>query len=102
MRLADTGADEPRFPVDPYSTEYWEDTKVEPMGPPRGPLNVLTAMTNAQLHVPAPHQKPQGKAFKAAPAQSKPVPEDLMDSFKAAIKGSPLSKVGLTEVLKKQ
>lgn len=116
--------------IDPFSTTYWDPVPVRhsSMEPPRIPLNAMksTALNTAPKTVkpffpnsesskssPSPLSHPStsststGKTTKdpKQPKDTKPkklVPDEDMPAFKAAIEGSDLSKVGLTEVLKKK
>jgi chromatin assembly factor 1 subunit A len=81
------------------------------MDPPRIPLNAINRL-NLQLPNPLPQDgtKPNSTppsiatpAKTAKQAQIKRyVAPDLLEGFKAAVKGSDLTKLGLVEVLKKQ
>ena len=116
------------FPIDPYTTSYWHEpppakaaqssipaAQSSLMEPPRIPLNQIHA-TNTLL---LPNQQPLKSGKNPPhpnPNQSNPstdtlnnvktpkrlIPNDLIDDFKSAIKGSDLTKIGLVEVLKKQ
>jgi chromatin assembly factor 1 subunit A len=111
------------FPIDPLSTAHWADVKKfvkekspQPvtMQPPRLPLMIVDPNTGSLtlprlLDVPVASTKSEN----AVPAKTKAktststktvkfVPPDVLPSFKAAIQGSALTKLGLIEVLKTQ
>ncbi|KAI1615540.1 chromatin assembly factor 1 subunit A-domain-containing protein [Exophiala viscosa] len=120
--------DSTTFPIDPYSTNHWSDlgktspkkrekalgTQV-PMQPPRLPLMAVdgnsgtlmpsstvqgqvstlgqTENTTSNAKVGAGTTSKSGKPVKMIQA-------DLLPAFRDAVSGSPLTKLGLTEVLK--
>jgi chromatin assembly factor 1 subunit A len=124
--------DSTTFPIDPYSTKHWSDTgKSSPnkrdktqasashpaMQPPRLPLaavdgnggNLATTSnllgfvsTNGQLDGKTPTPKLKGSQHASYGKPAKMVPSDILPSFKDAIAGSTLTKLGLIEVLKQQ
>ncbi|TAQ83506.1 hypothetical protein B7494_g8171 [Chlorociboria aeruginascens] len=103
--------------IDPFSSSYWEPSPVKtvgPMEPPRLPLNIMKT-TNSHINGPqskpvtmfgvGPYNGTQKPVTPAASTNSKPkklIPDSDMESFKKAIEGSDLSKLGLVEKLKKQ
>lgn len=100
----------PRFPIDPFSTTYWvpsqsekTSTKCLPnaqttlMEPPRIPLSPINR-TNTLLKRP-----PINPTTNQAPkAPKRFVDLEILEEFKQAIVGSDLTKMGLCEILKKR
>lgn len=123
--------DSTTFPIEPYSSQHWSDIgKTNPnkrchsqtsaihpsMQPPRLPLtavdgnggitpaSTLLGFVSGSGQSENKTQHPKLKATKNA-ASGKPakmVAEDVLSSFKDAISGSTLTKIGLIEVLKQQ
>ncbi|KAL9033779.1 MAG: hypothetical protein Q9214_007347, partial [Letrouitia sp. 1 TL-2023] len=112
--------DNPKLPIDPYSTAYWTTTKpIQPfvnpacrlpstaMDPSRIPLNAINRnhIIVPSLLATADNLKPSliltGPQSKAAKA-CKMIPPEVLHDFKRAVEGSDLTKAGLIEVLKKQ
>jgi chromatin assembly factor 1 subunit A len=109
------------FPIDPLSAAHWADVKKpvkekspQPatMQPPRLPLMTVDPNTGsltppklldvATLSTQNENAATSAKKVKAS-TSGKPVkfvPPDVLPSFKAAVQGSALTKVGLIEVLK--
>ena len=124
--------DSTAFPIDPYSTIHWSDigkpspkkqskpqssTPMSTMQPPRLPLAAVDinsgslAAGSAMLNFVSCKEQVENKRTNAKlkkdiqASSSKPVkmiPMDLLPAFKDAVSGSPLSKLGLIEVLKSQ
>ncbi|KIV86165.1 hypothetical protein PV11_01795 [Exophiala sideris] len=120
--------DSTTFPIDPYSTNHWSDLgKMSPkkrekapatqisMQPPRLPLmavdgNCGTLMPTVQGQIPTLDQtentKSNAKLVAGSTSKSgkpvKMIQADLLPAFRDAVSGSPLTKLGLTEVLKQQ
>ncbi|KAL8727557.1 MAG: hypothetical protein Q9166_005963 [cf. Caloplaca sp. 2 TL-2023] len=114
-------AENPKTPIDPYSTAYWPNAPSSTvnmsslrasqsiMDPPRIPLS---AINRNNLSVPdstsvLEGMKPQNDARTVVPSRvSKPpkriVAPDVLEDFKRAVNGSDLTKAGLIEILKKQ
>lgn len=117
----------PIFPIDPYSTSYWQQptptkpanpTSIPPyqsvsMEPPRVPLNPINISNlplQAQQHLQPfdatkPRLPPSGVHANDSntPKQVKRlIPDDLVEDFKSAVFGSDMTKLGLVEQLKKK
>ena len=117
----------PIFPIDPYSTSYWQQptptkpanpTSVPPhqsvlMEPPRVPLNPINISNlplQAQQHLPPfdatkPRLPPSGAHTNDSntPKPAKRfIPNELVEEFKSAVFGSDMTKLGLVEQLKKK
>ncbi|KAG8529729.1 uncharacterized protein KY384_005210 [Bacidia gigantensis] len=96
--------EEPRFPIDPYSTAYWQQpTPSKPvssttsdrstvMQPPRVPLNPITGQS----------MNKSTTTHTSVKIPKRLVPNELMDDFRSAVTGSDLTKLGLVEQLKKK
>ena len=109
MRL--TPIENPSFPIDPYSTTYWQSSILSrnqqiqglAMQPPRVPLQPInrqnTFPTSANFSIDAVSTKTgSNKPIKV----QRLMPPEHMDEFKAAVQGNDLTKMGIVEVLKKQ
>jgi chromatin assembly factor 1 subunit A len=89
-----TISDVVKFPIDPFSTAYWE--KPKPLDQPAKARNAPDGFRVPALPAPAASGAlPPSKAKRPFP------PEQLAD-FKEAVEGSDLSKIGLVEILKKR
>jgi chromatin assembly factor 1 subunit A len=98
----ETISDAVKFPIDPFSSAYWEKPRVEPaVVKARVAVNGLEAFgVKAKLSAPA-----VSAALPPPPSTSKakkPFPPESLDEFKQAVDGSDLSKIGLVEILKKK
>lgn len=125
--MTDRDPEIPIFPIDPYSTSYWQQptptkpanpTSVPPhqsvlMEPPRVPLNPIN-VSNLPLQAPQ-HLQPldanKPRLLPSAthtndsntPKQAKRfIPNELVEDFKSAVFGSDMTKLGLVEQLKKK
>lgn len=90
-----TISDAIKFPIDPFSTVYWEkpkpvDQSAKAHAVAGDPFR-LPALPGAAAAGPVP-------PFKA----KRPFPPDQLAEFKEAVEGSDLSKIGLVEILKKR
>lgn len=89
-------SDAVKFPIDPFSTAYWEKPK---------PVDQSTKERFVQgdgFRVPAlPGASATGGALPPSKAK-RPFPPDQLAEFKEAVEGSDLSKIGLVEILKKR
>lgn len=95
------------YPIDPFSTAYWEKPK-----PAVSPDSASTG-ASASASMPPPPFPPSGHLFPSA-GRSMPVtgnardlprrafPLDLVAEFRQVVDGSNLTKAGLIEVLKKR
>lgn len=88
------------FPIDPFSTAYWQKPRAEPAAPKgRVAVNGLEAFrVNPTTNSPAVSSALPPPTSKA----KKPFPPESLDEFKRAVDGSDLSKIGLVEILKKK
>jgi len=102
-----------KTPIDPFSTQYWEPAVPikKSMEPPRIPLNAMKG-TSSSVNGPNtkavkifgtydPPKPPIQPSIASKPPKKLLGAEDL-PSFKEAVQGSELSKLGLIEVLNKQ
>ncbi|KAJ5735761.1 uncharacterized protein N7483_000886 [Penicillium malachiteum] len=94
-----------RFPIDPFSTAYWEKpravetaqkARVTQKPTPIDLFRVQNTVVPSGSGVTIPPPPPP--AFKA----KKPFPPEQLAEFKTAVEGSDLSKIGLVEILKKR
>ncbi|MCJ1456582.1 hypothetical protein MMC28_006944 [Mycoblastus sanguinarius] len=107
-------AENPKFPIDPYSTSYWQPntstipiltSKNNPMDPPRIPLNPINLQNNllsppnTGLKNPNPDTS---TLMKPLNSPKRLIASELMDEFKVVVQGNDLTKVGLLEILKRQ
>lgn len=95
----ETISDAVKFPIDPFSTAYWEKPKpVE-----REPAKARPATKMDGFLVPAvPGAPAAGTALPPTSKAKRPFPPDQIGEFREAIEGSDLSKIGLVEILKKR
>lgn len=113
-------SENPSFPIDPYSTAYWQPLPTSKpisslpngrqqnlMEPPRVPLNPI----NRSNHLLSPSSSENSKfglasdrssVMKPPKAPKRLIAPELMEDFKTTIEGSDLTKVGLIEILKKR
>ena len=111
----------PSFPIDPYSTSYWQQSiaskppaSVAPgqttlMEPPRVPLQPINGSNNllplsqnlaSASGVHGSISNPSANDSTNPPKRL--ISKELVDDFKAAVAGSDLTKIGLVEQLKKK
>ncbi|KAL9104582.1 MAG: hypothetical protein Q9163_000504 [Psora crenata] len=128
--LLDFIAEDPCFPIDPYTTSYWQQdappklpqssipaTQSKSMEPPALPPNSIDGSISTTL--PSPLQQPGQNQSNSGQIHGHPnptpsslnnpikavkrlIPNELIHDFKRAVQGSDLTKLGLVEVLKKQ
>ncbi|PYH98384.1 hypothetical protein BO71DRAFT_316493 [Aspergillus ellipticus CBS 707.79] len=104
----ETISDSVTFPIDPFSTAYWqkpkaaEPTQAAGMGRP----SMLQAFVgHAPSHKPSgsgPVQEGGALAVVAAGRTKRTFPAEQLAEFKEAVNGSDLTKMGLIEILKKR
>lgn len=88
-----------KFPIDPFSTAYWD--KPKPVDPVPAKARPATAIDG--FLIPAvPKTVAAGSALPATSKAKRPFPPDQLAEFKEAVEGSDLSKIGLVEILKKR
>lgn len=88
-----------KFPIDPFSTAYWD--KPKPVDPVPAKARPATAIDG--FLIPAvPKTVVAGSALPATSKAKRPFPPDQLAEFKEAVEGSDLSKIGLVEILKKR
>jgi chromatin assembly factor 1 subunit A len=87
-----TISDGVNFPIDPFSTAYWEKPK---------PLDQPAKAPSDGFRVPALPVPAAGGALPPSKAK-RPFPPEQIAEFKEAVEGSDLSKIGLVEILKKR
>ena len=114
-----TNIENPRLPIDPYSTSYWTpDTSINVlnasphvtgtlMEPPRIPLNPInrqnTLLGPSAAATGIKHAGSDAKAHMQPPKGPKRlIPPEHLEEFKKVVYGNQLTKLGLLEVLKKQ
>lgn len=85
-----TISDSVSFPIDPFSTAYWQKPKAE-----TGPGNKSSTGSSGKFPPPTADGGGQGKAKRILPTEH-------LAEFKQVVDGSDLSKMGLVEVLKKR
>ena len=95
----ETISDGVKFPIDPFSTAYWE--RVKPVDQVPGKARPATALDS--FLVPAvPRAMATSSALPPTSKAKRPFPPDQLAEFKEAVEGSDLSKIGLVEILKKR
>lgn len=95
----ETISDSVKFPIDPFSTAYWE--KPKPVDP--GPAKARPATAIDGFLIPAVPGAPAASTPLPPTSKAKrPFPPDQLGEFKEAVEGSDLSKIGLVEILKKR
>jgi chromatin assembly factor 1 subunit A len=96
----ETISDAVKFPIDPFSTAYWEKPRAETAAP-KGRV----AATGLEAFGVKPTSNPPAVSS-ALPLPTskakKPFPPESLGEFKQAVDGSDLSKIGLVEILKKR
>ncbi|KAJ5148956.1 hypothetical protein N7448_000534 [Penicillium atrosanguineum] len=102
MYQIETISDAVKFPIDPFSTAYWEKPRAEPVtAKGRAAVTGLEAFgVKPKSTAPA-----VSTALPPPPTTSKarkPFPPESLNDFKQAVDGSDLSKIGLVEILKKK
>ncbi|KAL6722227.1 chromatin assembly factor-I (CAF-I) p90 subunit [Lecanora helva] len=103
--------DDPKLPIDPYSTTYWLPKQITShsqstlMEPPRIPLHPVNRQTTLTC---SPNAKTLDESNNDISTRMKhgkaprPMPPELLEEFKNAVQGNDLTKVGLLEILKKK
>ncbi|KAJ5198950.1 Chromatin assembly factor 1 subunit A [Penicillium cf. griseofulvum] len=94
----ETISDAVKFPIDPFSTAYWE--KAKPVDQVPAKARPATAIDG--FLVPAVPGVMTGSALPPTSKAKRPFPPDQLADFKEAVEGSDLSKIGLVEILKKR
>ncbi|KAJ5795008.1 hypothetical protein N7457_001607 [Penicillium paradoxum] len=94
----ETISDAVKFPIDPFSTAYWE----KPKSVDQAPAKVRFAAAIDGFLVPAVPGAPAAAAVPPTSKAKRPFPPDQLAEFKEAVEGSDLSKIGLVEILKKR
>ncbi|CAG8315767.1 unnamed protein product [Penicillium nalgiovense] len=95
----ETISDAVKFPIDPFSTAYWE----KPKSVDHVPAKARPATAIDGFLIPAvPGAPATGSALLPTPKAKRPFPPDQLADFKEAVEGSDLSKIGLVEILKKR
>lgn len=100
----ETISDAVKFPIDPFSTDYWE--KPKPVEPAPAQPRIAPA-GNSTLDVFRVSTTPGAPAVGSArpPATTKAkrqFPPEQLDEFKQAVEASDLNKIGTVEILKKK
>lgn len=96
-----TISDAVKFPIDPFSTAYWE--KPKPVDPVPAKARPATAIDGFLVPT-VPRAVAASSALPPPPTSKakRPFPPDQLAEFKEAVEGSDLSKIGLVEILKKR
>lgn len=102
-----------QFPIDPFSTAYWQTPNYE-QGPTKGSnaqsaaagrssLHAFAVTSSAQAAASGMHDVSEGalQGMVAGKAR-RPFPPELFSEFKEVVEGSDLTKAGLVEILKKR
>lgn len=95
-----TISDAVRFPIDPFSTSYWQKPRAEPASA-KGSAPIFKNLTRDLFRANPCSQTLPPVTTKATKAK-RPFPAELLPEFKQAVEGSDLSKLGLVETLKKK
>ncbi|KAJ5165247.1 Chromatin assembly factor 1 subunit A [Penicillium coprophilum] len=94
----ETISDAVKYPIDPFSTAYWEKPKPVDQVPAKArPVTGIDGFL-----VPAVPAAVAGSALPPTSKAKRPFPPDQLADFKEAVEGSDLSKIGLVEILKKR
>ncbi|KAJ5602828.1 hypothetical protein N7537_005784 [Penicillium hordei] len=94
-----TISDAVKFPIDPFSTAYWE--KPKPMDPVPAKARPATAIDGFLVPT-VPRAVAANNTLPPTSKAKRPFPPDQLAEFKEAVEGSDLSKIGLVEILKKR
>ncbi|KAL5355392.1 chromatin assembly factor 1 subunit A-domain-containing protein [Aspergillus floccosus] len=99
----ETISDAVTFPIDPFSTVYWQKPKaVDPAqatSAGRGPLDTFMG---TQTSAGGPTQDGAALAVVVPTKAKRMFPPDQLEEFKQVVNGSDLTKTGLIEILKKR
>lgn len=95
----ETISDAVKFPIDPFSTAYWE--KPKPVDQVPAKARPATAIDGFLVPT-VPRAVAVGSAVPPSSKAKRPFPPDQLADFKEAVEGSDLSKIGLVEILKKR
>jgi chromatin assembly factor 1 subunit A len=103
----ETISDAVKFPIDPFSTVYWQKPRaVEQASAKNKTANnqAKGANTPSIFKVPNSDKASAGSALPPPPATKakRPFPPEQLEEFKQVIEGSDLSKIGVVEILKKR
>ncbi|PWY79574.1 hypothetical protein BO70DRAFT_50768 [Aspergillus heteromorphus CBS 117.55] len=100
----ETISDSVTFPIDPFSTAYWQKPRAsaaEPTQAAAGPGR--PSMLDAFVGQASSHRSGQeGGAALAVGRTKRPFPPEQLAEFKQVVDGSDLTKMGLIEILKKR
>ncbi|EPS34561.1 hypothetical protein PDE_09525 [Penicillium oxalicum 114-2] len=102
----ETISDTVRFPIDPFSTAYWEKPKPVDSTPAqarhalssKSTLDVFRVTNSAAAPLPA----NAAQSIMGGGKAKKPFPPEQLGEFRAAVEASDLGKVGTIEILKKR
>ncbi|KAJ6034687.1 uncharacterized protein N7446_009441 [Penicillium canescens] len=98
-----TISDAVKFPIDPFSTAYWEKSKQAPAAKRTAVPGASGRPTGLDVfRVPAVPGGPAGTALPPNSKAKRPFPPEQLGEFKEAVEGNDLSKIGLVEILKKR
>ncbi|KAJ5995212.1 hypothetical protein N7481_002189 [Penicillium waksmanii] len=103
----ETISDAVKFPIDPFSTAYWQKPRAaEQVSAKNKATNKQAKSANTQLifKVPNSDKACAAGALPPPPATKakRPFPPEHLEEFKQVIEGSDLSKIGVVEILKKR
>lgn len=92
-----TISDAVQYPIDPFSTAYWQKPRAE-----AGSIKSVPPMTSKHT-LDGFRVNPGSETLPPPTTKAKrPFPSELLSEFKQAVEGSDLSKIGLVEILKKK
>lgn len=96
-----TISDAVKFPIDPFSTVYWQKSRALDHGQgknmPHRPQTLDAFRAHYGGDAPA-----VGSAVPLASKAKRPFPPEHLSEFKQVVEGSDLSKIGVVEILKKR
>jgi chromatin assembly factor 1 subunit A len=101
---AETISDTVKFPIDPFSTAYWEKPKPAEPAPTQTRIAPPSMNTLDVFRVNTPSGAPAvGPAKPPATGKPKrPFPPEQLGQFRQVVESSDLSKIGTVEILKKK
>ncbi|KAI9933304.1 hypothetical protein AWENTII_002660 [Aspergillus wentii] len=104
MYKMETIAEGATFPIDPFSTAYWQKPKAaEPApGGGAGRSTLHAFMTNSSAPNGSSTPMADGTGLALLSKARRPFPPEQLPEFKQVVDGSDLTKTGLVEILKKR
>ncbi|KAJ5378990.1 hypothetical protein N7509_012109 [Penicillium cosmopolitanum] len=103
----ETILDAVKFPIDPFSTVYWQKPRAAEQASAKNKATnnqAKGANTPSIFKVPSSDKACAGGTLPPPPATKakRPFPPEHLEEFKQVIEGSDLSKIGVVEILKKR